>query len=76
MHTGLGTSSDVPVNVSRPVAWSIANTVTVFESWPPARRNRPVGSRTKFRGVLPRIGSTPRSVRLPVGSSTENIAIE
>jgi hypothetical protein len=76
MHTGLGTSSDWPVNVSRPVAWSIANTVTVFESWPPARRNFPVGSSTKFRGVLPRIGSTPVNVSRPVGSSTENMAIE
>lgn len=47
MHTGLGTATDVPVKVSRPVASSIVNTVTVFDACPPASKNLPPGAIAK-----------------------------
>lgn len=75
-HIGFGTSTEVPVNVNRPVSSSMANTVTLFDAWPPARRNFPPGAIAKCRGVFARVGSTPRNSRVLVSPTIRNIAIE
>ena len=71
MQTGAGTATESPVNVSFPVAWSIANTVTVPESWPAASRCLPPGAIAKCRGVLARVGSMPTNESFPLASSME-----
>src|SRR5581483_7864670 len=64
-HIGVGTSRVLPVGVRRPLCWSMRKTTIVSESWLAARRNLPVGSMPKWRGVLPWVGTWATSDTLP-----------
>ena len=52
-QTGAPTSRMSPVGVKPPVFWSMRKTTMLSESWLAAKRNAPVGSMAKLRGILP-----------------------
>src|SRR4029077_7005638 len=56
MQTGAGASTMSPVGVSAPVMASMRKVTTLLDSWLAARRNFPVGSMAKLRGVFPMVG--------------------
>ncbi len=68
-QTGLPASSVSPVGVSLPVLASIRKTAILSESWCAARRNAPVGSIAKLRGVLPPEGVRSTGVSVPFAVS-------
>src|SRR6266851_6836770 len=71
-QTGAGASTMSPVGDRRPVAESIRNVTMLSDSWLAARRNLPVGSMAKLRGVLPMVGYSFLSWSVPLAGSIEN----
>src|SRR5713101_2694455 len=74
--TGEGRLSRRETSWRAPVARSIRKTTILFEFWFSAKRNRPVGSRAKWRGSLPPVGKWPEGVRKPVEGSIWKTAME
>ena len=50
-QTGTGTSTGSPAGVSRPLAASMSNSVSEFESWFATTSERPQGAMPNLRGV-------------------------
>src|SRR6266849_10235720 len=65
MQTGAGASVISPVGLRAPVVASMRKTTMLLDSWLATRRNLPVGSMEKLRGVFPMVGYSSLSLRLP-----------
>ena len=63
-----------PTGEGSPLVASTRITVTVPESWLPTRRNRPVSSIRKWRGVWPPVGTRVMAPSLPSAAATSNTA--
>ena len=55
MHTGMGTSTIFPVEVSFPVCWAILKVMMLLVDWLAANKKVPVGSIAKLRGFCPSV---------------------
>src|SRR4029077_8587439 len=76
MQTGAGTSAISPVGLSAPVVESMRKMTMLLDSWLAARRNLPVGSMAKLRGVFPMVGYSSLSLRVPFAGSMEKLEME
>src|SRR5712675_161300 len=72
MQTGAGTWTGSPVGLSAPVMASIRKVTMVLDSWLAARKNLPVGSMAKLRGVFPMVGYSFLSWSVPLAGLMEN----
>src|ERR1700683_1390744 len=75
-QTGEPTSNTCPVGVRWPLLASIRKTTILSDFWFSAKRNFPVGSISKLRGILPwvEVYSTGVSVPLP-GSTAKTVMV-
>src|SRR6266436_7119573 len=71
MQTGAGASVTSPVGLRAPVVGSIRKMTILLDSWLAARRNLPVGSMAKLRGVFPMVGYSFLSCSVPLAGLTE-----
>src|ERR1700686_3765329 len=71
MQTGAGASATSPVGVSAPVVASMRKVTMLLDAWLAARRNLPVGSMAKLRGVFPIVGYSFLRFRVPFSGSRE-----
>src|ERR1700740_2214878 len=76
MQTGAGTSAISPVGVRAPVMESMRKMTMLSDAWLAARRNLPVGSMAKLRGVFPMVGYSSLSFRVPFAGSMEKVLME
>src|ERR1700730_2576095 len=72
MQTGAGASATSPVGVSAPVVASMRKVTMLLDAWLAARRNLPVGSIAKLRGVFPMVGYSFLRLSVPFAASMEN----
>src|SRR6266481_8053340 len=75
MQTGAGTSAISPVGLSAPMVESMRKMTMLLDSWLAARRNLPVGSIAKLRGVFPMVGYSSFRWRVPLAGSMEKAEI-
>src|SRR5712675_2771188 len=71
MHTGAGASTTSPVGDSAPVMASMRKVTMLLDSWLAARRNLPVGSMAKLRGVFHMVGYSFLSWSVPLAGLME-----
>src|ERR1700732_3536446 len=71
MQTGAGASAMSPVGVNAPVTESMRKVTMLLDSWLAARRNLPVGSMAKLRGVFPIVGYSFFSWSVPFAGAIE-----